>query len=118
MAGCGSSASTSHEEAREVAVAEQEFLTAWGQANGDAKDRCEAKTSSDAAFTHCFAATAMPAERRAVARYTQTFEKVLAAGVGSECAEALEESVAESVGLAAFGGGDATRICRTESRGG
>jgi len=116
VAGCGSSASTSHGEAMAVTVAEQEFLTAWGQANGQAKDRCEAKTSSDAAFTHCFAATVAPGERRAEARYVQAFEKVLDAGVGNKCAEAIEESLAEPFGLAEFNGGEATSVCRAESR--
>ncbi len=99
-----------------MAVAERQFLTAWGQANGNARERCEAKTSSDAAFTQCFAVTVAPGDRAAIARYKAAFEKVLDAGVGSECAEALEESLVEPFGLAEFNGGEATSLCRAESR--
>jgi hypothetical protein len=117
LAGCGSAASTSRTEVRLVALAEREFTTAYGRANGYSRNRCEAKTASDAAFTHCFAAEVRPGEQAAEAKFSQAVDKVLAAGVGSECAEALEAAVAEAFEIPLFPD-EATEACRAESRDG
>jgi hypothetical protein len=117
LGGCGSSASTSRTEVRAVALAEREFTAAYSRASGYSRNLCEAKTASDAAFTHCFVAEARPGEQAAEAKLSRAVDKVLAAGVGSECAEALEAAVAEAFEIPLFQG-EATEACRAESRDG
>lgn len=111
MAGCGSSASTSHAEAVAVAKAEREFLAAFRQANGQAKARCEARTTSDADFTHCLAAVAGPRTGAAEVSYQRAMEKVLARGVGHECAMAIESALGD-VPEVPFYPGEAMVACR------
>jgi hypothetical protein len=114
IVGCGSSsASTSRADAAAVAAAERDFITAWRRANVVAKARCESKAQAGA---NCFGLAAAPRERAAEAGFSDAIEKVLADGVGSECAAALEEALAESFATPLFPG-DATVACRAESRG-
>jgi hypothetical protein len=115
VAGCGnSSESTSHSEALAVAAAEQGLTTAWRQVNGQAQERCKGKPS-DAAATRCFAAAVVPGERKAEARFTRVIERVLDAGVGSECEKALEGALAEISAIPLFPG-EAAATCGKESR--
>lgn len=53
--------------------------------------------------------------RSATAAVLLVLEKVTADGVGSKCAEAVEEAIAEPEALPDFPG-DATVACRAESR--
>jgi hypothetical protein len=111
VAGCGSSASTSHAEAVAVAKAEREFLAAFRRANGQAKARCEARTTSDADFTHCIAAVAGPRTGAAEVRYQRAMEEVLAGGVGRDCAKEIESALGD-VPEVPFYPGEVMAACR------
>lgn len=116
VVGCGgTSASTSHAEVKKVEVAEQEFSRAYRRANVDSRSLCERKTTSDSAFKRCFGAGVKPREQAAEEDFARDIDKVLAAGVGSECEEALKAVVAESSQVPLFEG-EATEACRAESR--
>jgi hypothetical protein len=116
VAGCGgSSESTSRADVKAVAVAERELGNAWRRANVLGKKRCLSKKSEQSA-SRCFRKVVPPRERAAQAEFSVAIEKVLAGGVGSDCADALEEAMAESQTIPLFPG-DATAACRAESRG-
>jgi hypothetical protein len=113
-AGCGgSSASTSGADAAAVAAAEHGFLRAWNGAETKAKEQCQ--PAAGKSFYRCYNPAVRPGQRAAVASFTDALEKVMAGGVGSKCAEAVEEAIAEPEALPNFPG-DATAGCRAESR--
>jgi hypothetical protein len=113
VAGCGgSSASTSRADAVAVARAEHVFLKAWADATAESKGRCE--TAATRSPERCFSLAFRPGARSAVAHFTNAIEGVLADGVGSKCATALEEALAEPGQIPSFPG-DATAACRAES---
>lgn len=115
VAGCGgSSASTSRADAVAVARAERAFLKAWGEAMAESKDRCEAGTTRSP--ERCFTLAFSPRSRSAVTHFTNAIEGVMAKGVGSECAAALEEALAEPVQIP-VSPGEPTTACRAESHG-
>jgi hypothetical protein len=114
VAGCGgSSASTSRAEAVAVARAEGAFLKAWGEATAEAKGRCESGATES--FQRCFSLAFESVSNSAMADFTNSIEGVMANGVGRECAEALEEALAEPFQIPYFPDG-ATTACRAESR--
>jgi hypothetical protein len=113
LAGCGSSASTSRADAVAVARAEGAFLKAWGEATAEAKGRCESGATES--FQRCFSLAFESVSNSAMAHFTNTIEGVMANGVGRECAEALEEALAEPFQIPYFPDG-ATTACRAESR--
>jgi hypothetical protein len=114
VAGCGgSSASTSRAEAVAVARAERAFLKSWGEATAEAKDRCESGATKS--FQSCFSLAFESGSSSAMAHFTKAIEEVMANGVGRECAEALEEALAEPFQIPYFPDG-ATTACRAESR--
>ena len=115
VAGCGgSSGSTSRADVKAVAVAEREFSNAWRQASALGDKQCPSK--GNRRDTRCFQRVAGPRQRRAAAEFSAAIEEVLASGVGSECADALKEAVAEIPAVPLFSG-EATAACRAEFRG-
>jgi hypothetical protein len=115
VAGCGgSSASTSRAEAVAVARAERAFLKAWGEATAEAEGQC--KSGATGSFQHCFSLAFESESNSAMAHFENAIEGVMANGVGRECAEALEEALAEPFQIPYFPDG-ATTACRAESRG-
>jgi hypothetical protein len=114
LAGCGgSSASTSRAEALAVARAERAFLKGWGEATAEAKDQCESGATES--FERCFSSAFESGSSSAMAHFTNAIEGVMANGVGRECAEALEEALAEPFEIPYFPDG-ATTACRADSR--
>jgi hypothetical protein len=114
LAGCGgSSASTSRAEALAVARAERTFLKAWGEATAEAKGRCESGATES--FERCFSSAFESGSSSAMAHFTNSIEGVMANGVGRECAEALEEALAEPFEIPYFPDG-ATTACRADNR--
>ena len=115
LAGCGgSSASTSRAEAVAVARAERAFLKSWGEATAEAKGRCESEATEN--FQRCFSLAFESGSNSAMTHFTNTIEELMANGVGRECAEALEEALAEPFQIPYFPDG-ATTACRADYRG-
>lgn len=113
-AGCGgTSGSTSRADAVAVARAEHAFIKAWGEATAQAERRCEATGIKNP--ERCFSLAFSRAARSAVADFTNAMEGVMAKGVGSGCAAAVEESLAEPSQIPYFPAG-ASAACLAESR--
>jgi hypothetical protein len=111
--GCGSSSSTSSAEAKSVSVAEQRFFMVLRQANRVAGTRCSRK--SDQVALRCYQRIVESPTAKAEATFSESIEKLLKGGVGSKCADQLEEALSTMNSVPAFPGGTSS-ICRAESQ--
>lgn len=110
--GCGSSATTSRSEVVAVAAAEQKFAAVLRQANMAAKEECRSR--SNHVRIHCFQKAFEAGEEKAASDFSDAIERLLAGGVGSGCAAALEEALGSVSSVPLFPG-DAAAACRAES---
>lgn len=85
-----------------------------GEATAEAEGRCE--SGATGSFQRCFSLAFESESNSAMAHFEKAIEGVMANGVGRECAEALEEALAEPFQIPYFPNG-ATTACRAESRG-
>jgi hypothetical protein len=113
LSGCGSASTTSPAEAKAVAVAETRFLNEWGHAYHLTLARC--KGLSEEAGRKCVERVEYPPQGKAMGRFAEVIEGILDEGVGPECTEELEETLATLTSVSSFPGG-ATATCREESR--
>jgi hypothetical protein len=115
VGGCGSSASTSPQEAHTIAVAEAAFLKEWGTAEKDGMRRCD-PIAGRVARQRCFQHVAGPGQIHAASRFVAEMEGSLEQGLGSKCAESVEDAIASIPSVPSFAG-ETTAACRADSHG-
>jgi hypothetical protein len=115
VGGCGSSASTSPQEARAVAVSEARFLKEWRAAAQSGARRCAPIDRRDAR-RRCLQRFEEPGKFRAAKRFQAGLEGFLEEGLGSKCAESVEEAIATIPSVPSFAGLTAA-ACRADSQG-
>lgn len=108
MVGCGSS--TSPAEAEAASVAEQRFLKQWRSAVAAGSARCSGKDH----LARCYRAVVIPLQGEAMVEFSDSIESFLDGGVGSECAEALEDAQSAMSSVPSFAG-EASAVCSAES---
>jgi len=109
--GCGSP-STDPTEAAAIAAAEDEFLRKWRHAEAATAKQCgdRQRGNSDA----CYDRIARRQQRAAI-EFAEFIRDVREQGVGPECDDALEGAL-YSTNSVPFFLGEATAVCRAESR--
>jgi hypothetical protein len=115
VGGCGSSASTSPQEAHAIAVAEAAFLKEWRNAEKNGAKRC-ASIDGRVARQRCLVRFAEPGKFRAAKRFQAELEGSLEKALGSQCAEAVEEAIHTIPSVPSFAG-TTTAACRADSQG-
>jgi hypothetical protein len=115
VTGCGSSASTSPEEARAIAITEEAFLKEWVTAAKDGDRRC-GSVDARVARQRCLQRVAEPGQLRALKRFKAELERFIEGGLGAECAESVEDAIGSIPSVPSFAG-QTTAACRADSRG-
>lgn len=115
VGGCGSSASTSPQEARAIGVAEAAFLKEWRNAEKNGAKHCAA-IDGRVVRRRCLQRFEEPGKFRAAKRFQAELEGFLEKGLGSKCAESVEEAIHTIPSVPSFAG-MTTHACRADSQG-
>jgi hypothetical protein len=113
LSGCGSSAKTDSTEAHKVAVAERQFLNEWGKAAAVVRLQCSGMHGKPGA--RCSQRILKSRQGRAMVKFSGSIDALLDGGVGPKCAEELEDTRSLMTEVPYFPG-DATAVCRAESK--
>lgn len=111
--GCGSSATTSADEAKAVSIAEKKFVAEWGHANVIGTTQCSKEEGE--AGARCYQEAIAPLQAKAREEFSGSIKRLLEGGVGPECADELKETLSTMNSVPVFPGGTAS-ICLSESR--
>jgi hypothetical protein len=100
-------------EAHKVAVAERKFLNEWGKAAAVVRSQCSGMQGKPGA--RCSQRILKSRQGRALLKFSESIDVILDGGVGTKCAEELEDTQSLMTEVPYFPG-DATEVCRAESQ--
>lgn len=112
LTGCASE--TSRSEARVVVAAEERFLEEWRRSAAALDARCDGKRGSS--YSRCYERVVVPRQAAAIVAFARSINALLDDGVGPRCTAALRSTLRAMPSVPAFPG-DASRVCRGESKG-